>query len=56
MGNVAAGGLLDDSQTDGSDTDFDYSDLRNCVVLWAVCVPGDTTVWYRAQSSGDSLD
>jgi hypothetical protein len=52
-GKCGGWGLTDTSQCDGDDNDFDYNDLRDCVVLWAVTVPGET-VWYQTASNGDS--
>jgi hypothetical protein len=54
-GKCGGWGLSDSSQGDGDDTDFDYNDLRDCAVLWAVSVPGETE-WYHALSKEDSLD
>jgi Mini-chromosome maintenance replisome factor len=53
-GKCGGWGLTDTSQCDGDDNDFDYNDLRDCVVLWAVTVPGETE-WYRAILNGESL-
>jgi len=55
-GKCGGWGLSDSSQP-GDDIDFANNDLRDCVVLWAVSVPGETE-WYRALStvSEDSLD
>lgn len=54
-GRCGGWGLSDSSQNDGDDANFDYNDLRDCVVLWAVSVPGETE-WYEPASKGDSLD
>ncbi|KAI0004499.1 putative alanine racemase-domain-containing protein [Russula compacta] len=54
-GKCGGWGLSDSSQSDGDDTDFNYNDLRDCIVLWAVSVPGETA-WYQAVSNGNSLD
>ena len=55
-GKCGGWGLSDSSQSDGDDTNFNYNDLRDCVVLWAVSVPGETE-WYRQPTSnGDLLD
>ncbi|KAF8500970.1 mini-chromosome maintenance replisome factor-domain-containing protein [Russula emetica] len=53
-GKCGGWGLSDSSQP-GDDIDFANNDLRDCVVLWAVSVPGETE-WYRALSTEDSLD
>jgi hypothetical protein len=54
-GKCGGWGLSDSSQGDGDDTEFDYNDLRDCIVLWAVSVPGETE-WYQSASNGDSTD
>ncbi|KAI0284000.1 mini-chromosome maintenance replisome factor-domain-containing protein [Russula aff. rugulosa BPL654] len=55
-GKCGGWGLSDSSQPGGDiDTDFANDDLRDCVVLWAVSVPGETE-WYRALLTEDSLD
>jgi len=54
-GRCGGWGLSDSSQSEGGDTDFNYNDLRDCVVLWAVSVPGETE-WYQPTSNGDLLD
>jgi hypothetical protein len=54
-GKCGGWGLTDSSKSDGDDTDFDYGDLRDCVVLWAVSVPGETE-WYQSASNEDLLD
>jgi Mini-chromosome maintenance replisome factor len=54
-GKCGGWGLSDSSQSDGNDTSFNYNDLRDCVVLWAVSVPGETE-WYQPASNGDLLD
>lgn len=54
-GKCGGWGLSDSSQSGGDDTDLNYSDLRDCIVLWAVSVPGETA-WYQAVSNGNSLD
>ncbi|KAI9512433.1 mini-chromosome maintenance replisome factor-domain-containing protein [Russula earlei] len=54
-GRCGGWGLLDSSQSNGDDTEFDYNDLRDCTVLWAVSVPGET-VWYQTVSNGDVID
>ncbi|KAN0123436.1 Mini-chromosome maintenance replisome factor domain containing protein [Russula decolorans] len=53
-GKCGGWGLSDSSQPEG-DIDFVNNDLRDCVVLWAVSVPGETE-WYRALLTEDSLD
>ena len=53
-GKCGGWGLSDPSQSEGDDTDLNYNDLRDCVVLWAVSVPGETE-WYRPASNGDLL-
>ena len=45
--------MTETSQGDGDDSDFDYSHLRDCIVLWAVSVPGETE-WYQLASDGHS--
>jgi hypothetical protein len=52
-GKCGGWGLSDSSQ--GDETEFDYNDLRDCIVLWAVSVPGET-VWYQSASNGDLTD
>src|SRR5712691_8466812 len=54
-GKCGGWGLSDSSQSDGDDTNFNYNNLRDCVVLWAVSVPGETE-WYQPASNGDLLD
>jgi len=54
-GKCGGWGLSDSSQGDGDDTEFDYNDLRDCIVLWAVSVPGETE-WYQSASSGNLTD
>jgi len=54
-GKCGGWGLSDPSQSDGDNTEFDYNDLRDCTVLWAVSVPGETE-WYQAVSNRDLLD
>jgi hypothetical protein len=54
-GKCGGWGLSDSSQSDGGDTEFDYNDLRDCVTLWAVSVPGETE-WYQLASNGDRSD
>jgi hypothetical protein len=51
-GKCGGWGLTDTSQRDGDDNDLDYNDLRDCVVLWGVNVPGETE-WYQAVSNGE---
>lgn len=54
-GKYGGWGLSDPSQP-GDDIDFSNNDLRDCVVLWAVSVPGETE-WYRALlTEEDSID
>lgn len=53
-GKCGGWGMTETSQGDGDDSHFDYSDLRDCVVLWAVSVPGETE-WYQSASDGHSL-
>ena len=52
-GKCGGWGLTETSQDDGDDNGFDYNHLRDCVVLWAVSVPGETE-WYQSASDGDS--
>ena len=54
-GKCGGWGLSDSSQSEGGDTDFNYSDLRDCVVLWAVSIPGETE-WYQPTSNWDLSD
>jgi len=54
-GKCGGWGLSDSSQSEGGDTDFNYNDLRDCVVLWAVSVPGETE-WYQPTSNRDVSD
>ena len=54
-GKCGGWGLSDSPQSDGDDTNLNYNDLRDCVVLWAVSVPGETE-WYQPASNGDLLD
>jgi hypothetical protein len=44
--------MTETSQGDGDDSsNVDYNLLRDCVVLWAVSVPGETE-WYQSASDG----
>ena len=54
-GKCGGWGLSDSSQSDGDNPEFDYNDLRDCVILWAVSVPGETE-WYQLASNGDLSD
>jgi hypothetical protein len=55
-GKCGGWGLSDSSQPGGDiDIDFANDDLRDCLALWAVSVPGETD-WYRALSTEDSVD
>lgn len=45
--------MTDTSQGDSDDSNFDYNSLRDCVVLWAVSVPGETE-WYQSALDGPS--
>ena len=45
--------MTETPQSDGDDNSLDYSHLRDCVVLWAVSVPGETE-WYQSASDGHS--
>jgi hypothetical protein len=47
-GKCGGWGLAETSQGDG---DVDYNHLRDCTVLWAVSVPGETE-WYQSASDG----
>ena len=52
-GKCGGWGMTDTSQGDGDDSDFDHNHLRDCLVFWAVSVPGETE-WYQS-ASDDSL-
>jgi hypothetical protein len=54
-GKCGGWGLSHSSQGDGDNPEFDYNDLRDCIVLWAVSVPGETE-WYQSVSNGDLTD
>ena len=47
--------MTETSQGDGDDSDFDYNHLRDCIVLWAVSVPGETE-WYQSALVGSLSD
>lgn len=51
-GKCGGWGMTETSQGDGDDSsNVDYNLLRDCVVLWAVSVPGETE-WYQSASDG----
>ncbi|KAF8270801.1 mini-chromosome maintenance replisome factor-domain-containing protein [Lactarius quietus] len=52
-GKCGGWGMTETSQGDSDDSDFGYNHLRDCVVLWAVSVPGETE-WYQSASDGHS--
>ncbi len=43
--------MTETPQGDGDDSGLDYNHLRDCTVLWAVSVPGETD-WYQSISDG----
>ena len=50
-GKCGGWGLTDTSQGESDDSNFNYNHLRDCVVLWAVSVPGETE-WYQSALDG----
>jgi hypothetical protein len=48
-GRCGGWGLVDDAQHVGDD--MDYSQLRECTVIWAVSVPGEST-WCAEEIDG----
>ena len=51
-GSLGGWGIESYSANHHSDqTAIDYEDLRECTVLWAVNVPGESS-WYRAELDG----
>ncbi|KAH9049897.1 mini-chromosome maintenance replisome factor-domain-containing protein [Lactarius hengduanensis] len=50
-GKCGGWGMTEAPQGDGDNSDFDYNHLRDCSVLWAVSVPGETE-WYQSASDG----
>ncbi|KAI9443235.1 mini-chromosome maintenance replisome factor-domain-containing protein [Lactarius indigo] len=50
-GKCGGWGMTEIPQDDGEDSDFDYNHLRDCAVLWAISVPGETE-WYQSASDG----